>query len=75
MNVDAELKLKQLRLITCVRRRISQMARESSLSSKVAQGCGLLRVDSASETVGVVSEVTAVEKRKETESNEQRKKT
>ena len=35
---------------------------ESSLPSKVAQGCGLLAVDSAGETVGVVSEVTSEEK-------------
>ena len=48
---------------------------ESSLSSKVAQGCGLLPFDSASERVGVVSEVTDVEKIQETESKEQRTKT
>ena len=35
---------------------------ETSLPSKVAQGCGLLPVDSAGETVGVVSEVTGEEK-------------
>ena len=48
---------------------------EGSLSSKVAQGCGLLPVDNASETVGVVNEVTDVGKTEETESKEQRTKT
>ena len=35
---------------------------ESSLTSKVAQGCGLLPVDSAGVTVGVVCEVASDEK-------------
>ena len=48
---------------------------DSSHSNKVAQGCGLLPVDNASETVGVVSEVTDVGKTEETESKEQRTKT
>ena len=43
---------------------------ESSHSNKVAEGCGLLPVDSASETVSVVSEVTDAEKIEETESKE-----
>ena len=41
---------------------------DSSLSNKEAQGCGLLPVDNANETAGVVSEVTDVEKTEETES-------
>ena len=43
---------------------------ESSLVNKVAQGCGLLAVDSAGETGGVVSEVTGEEKVGRNGSNE-----
>ena len=45
---------------------------DNSLSNKVAQGCGLLPIDNASETVGVVNEITETE---ETESKEHRTKT
>ena len=53
----------------CSERKLARWP-ESSLSSKVAQGCGLLPVDRAGETVGVVSEVTDAEKTEETESKE-----
>ena len=48
---------------------------DNSLSNKVAQDCGLLPVDNANKTVGVVNEVTDVGKTEETESKEQRTKT
>ena len=40
-----------------------ELARWPELSGKVAQGCGLLAVDSAGETEGVVSECTGEEKK------------
>ena len=40
-----------------------ELARWPELSGKVAQGCGLLAVDSAGETEGVVNKCTSEEKK------------
>ena len=61
INVDAELKLRHLGSQPVFGYELARLP-ESSLTNKVAQGCGLLPVDSAGETVGVVSEVTGEEK-------------